>query len=152
VGRFLVLLAYVLAVPAGFASLMILSLWLSDSTHEFGPWDPRYLLLVHGTEIERLGLIQPLDGSVRYSATGLDGNSPAHVFVSYSSRVSPEQLIEAYSMRCGAIGLTAHKSLRTDDDQTLLCDGKGGEIGIRTIRSKELTHVTMGGWLTMEVE
>jgi len=68
--RFLLLLAYVATVPFVFFVLIGTAVWLSDHTHRFGPYDVRYLLLIHGTRVGDLGLVEPIAGTVEYTGQG----------------------------------------------------------------------------------
>lgn len=144
--RFLIVAAYLAIIPAMVLGPMVLAAWLSVSTHEFGPWDPRYLLLVRGGDVARLGTVEPMSGSVRYAASGHDGNSPARVYVEFSTTLRPEQVIEIYETRCVAIGLAVRRMPPDGEELRLGCDGKTSEIGIGAQGSQNTTRVTIGGW------
>lgn len=120
--------------------------WLSDHTHEFGPYDPRVLLLVRGTTVDRLGLIRAQRGSIAYAARGQDGTSPARVHVTFTTPEEPSRVIETYRQRCQNAGLVPKDNI--DASGRLECDGLAGdEIGITAERRGPLTHVTLGGWV-----
>jgi hypothetical protein len=143
----MIVLAFIAAVPASVIGAIVTALWLSDHAHEFGPWDPRYLLLVQGSDVSRLNLVEPVSGSVRYTAQGQEGTSPARIFVEFITKLAPEQVFAAYEARCAAIGLIP-KPLYQDGKTLLLsCDGSTSEIGIRASRLNDQTSVTLGGWI-----
>jgi hypothetical protein len=144
--RFLILLAYLSAGPAIVIGPMILAAWLSDRLHEFGPWDPRYLLLVQGSNAARLDLVEPIAGSVRYAARGEEGTAPAQIFVEFNTTASPEAVIDTYETRCTALGLTPRRMPQTDNELQLHCTGETSDLGIVARRMGSSTAVTVGGW------
>jgi hypothetical protein len=122
------------------------AIWLSDRTHEFGPYDPRYFLLVSGTAVGRLGVLAPEHGSISYAARGQDGNSPAHAYVTFKTQLEPAQVIEAYRSRCHALRLMTKDHAAAA--ARLECNGSAGdEIGIDAERRGSVTDVSLGGWV-----
>jgi hypothetical protein len=144
---FLIIVVCIAALPAGVAAVFTTAMWLSDHAHEFGPWDPRYVLLIHGTDVARLGSIEPISGSVRYTAQGEEGTSPARAFMDFKTGVSPEQVIRASETRCTSIGLNPQREPQEGSELVLSCDGLSSELGVRASRSSDVTDVTVGGWL-----
>lgn len=143
VGATVVLLAGLMISPF---ALFAGAIWLSDRTHRFGPYDPRYWLLVRGTSIDRLGVLAPEHGSISYAARGQDGNSPARVHVTYTTRMEPGQVIDAYHSRCQALRLQARS--HAPDAARLECSAvDGDEIGIAAQRRGGITEVSLGGWV-----
>jgi len=143
-GATIILIAGLIIFPF---TLVAGAIWLSDHTHEFGPYDPRYFLLVSGTTVDRLGLLAPERGSITYTARGQDGNSPAHVHVTFKTKEEPTRVIDAYRSRCHAL----HLETKDDDASAvarLECNGsKGDEIGIATERRGSVTEASLGGWV-----
>jgi hypothetical protein len=143
----MIVLAFIAAVPASVLGTMMMAVRLSAHAHEFGPWDPRYLLLVQGSDVSRLNLLEPVGGSVRYTAQGQEGISPARVFVEFITKLAPEQVLAAYEARCAAIGLIPKPSYQDSKTLLLSCDGSTSEIGIRASRLNDHTSVTLGRWI-----
>jgi hypothetical protein len=141
-GRILLIIAYITVIPAAAIGWLGFAFWLSLELHEFGPWDPRYLLLFHGTDVERLDLVEPVSGSIRYAGQGQEGTAPARAFVSYKTAETPERIIEIYKARCSAIGLVPSER----DKLGLRCTREASELGIGAKRTDGFTEVTIGGW------
>lgn len=151
VRNILIFLAYLAVVPAGCVGTLGLTLWLSVESHEFGPWDPRYLLLFYGSTVEEMGLIGPVRDSARYSAQGQDGTAPSFANVSFKTMVLPERIIEIYEARCSKIGLVPRRILleaipHEDDKSGLECTHERGQLEVSTKRVGNLTEVNIGGW------
>jgi hypothetical protein len=142
----LIVLAYISALPLGVLGVLVMAIWLSE-THEFGPWDPRYLLLAYGSDVARLDLVEPVSGSVRYTANGRAGTAPARVIASFKTRVPAEQVIEIYQKRCAEIGLVAQSMPPEKREPALRCDGDKSELGIQARQFDDITDVTVGGWI-----
>lgn len=122
------------------------AIWLSGQTHRFGPYDLRYVLLVHGTSVGRLGVLAPESGTIAYAARGQDGNSPARVHVTFRTKTEPSRVIDAYRSRCRALRLETKEAPSGGD--RLECNGpQGDEIGVSATRRGDLTEVTLGGWV-----
>lgn len=142
----LLIFAY-LAVPiGGAAGFFAGALWLSTRTHEFSPWDLRYLLLVRETHVGRLGLIEPVGGTVRYAARGQDGTAPASILVQFKSKAMPEQVIVSYEGRCQAIGLTTRRGQAGGNLNILHCASGSAELDVTAARQGEGSEVTVSGW------
>jgi hypothetical protein len=140
----LIVLSYISALPLGVLGFFLMAVWLSE-THEFGPWDPRYLLLVHGSDVARLALVEPMSGSVRYTANGQMGTAPARVFASFKTRMPAEQVIEIYQARCAEMGLIAQMMPPKNRVLALSCDRDESELGIQAKQLDDVTEVTLGG-------
>lgn len=144
-GAAIILVAGIAILPF---ALVGFALWLSDHTHRFGLYDLRYLLLVNGTTVGRLGMQAPERGSIAYAARGRDGNSPAHAHVTFKTKMSPAQVVDTYRSRCRAL----HLDVKDDptDLAKLECTGPNGdEIGITAQRADTdaSTTVHLGGWV-----
>jgi len=144
--NFLIVIAYILAVPALVLGPILLGAWLSLERHEFGPWDPRYLLLIHGTSIGELGLLDPAPDSVAYAGQGQDGTAPAYAYVTFRTGLAPQQVIDAYSLRCETIQLATRRLPDEAQKLRLVCEREGVEIAIEADRSEDVTEVAIGGW------
>lgn len=142
----LVFIAYILAVPACFFGLLLVTMWLSLASHEFGPWNPKYLFLVHGTTVGNLGLVDPVGGSIAYIAQGQDGTAPAYAYVTFQTRSPPEEVIATYNARCQAIGLAAQRQSINQKKLELTCEGKGAEVGVTASQLEDVTEVNINGW------
>ena len=137
-----VLLLLLILTPLLPFIMFVSAIWLSDRTHEFGSYDPRYFLLVHGTAIDRLGVIAPQPGSIGYAARGRDGNSPAYVAVDFTTKIAPAIVIETYRSRCHAMRLST--TAASPGVPSLRC---GDEIGISASMRGNVTSVRLGGWV-----
>jgi hypothetical protein len=144
----LLLLGYLSIFPIGMIGLFSVSLWLSDHTHEFGPKNFRYWLLIYGTDAARLDLIEPIQGSVRYAARGKDGNAPAYVFTEFKTQLPPKHIIDAYEARCSAIGLATRRTEQEGAKPILHCDSQESEFGITATTGADATKVTIKGWMS----
>ncbi|WP_201860379.1 hypothetical protein [Microvirga soli] len=144
---FLIISVCLAAIPVGIIAVLTMAMWLSDHTHEFGPLDPRYVLLIHGTDVARLDLLEPISGSVRYIAQGEEGNSPARAFMIFKTGIPPEQVAQTYETRCISIGLNSQREPQEGNELVVSCDGSSSELGIRASRSGDVTDVMVGGWL-----
>lgn len=143
----LALVASMAAMPLGLIGMLALIAWLSVGTSEFGPWDLRYLFLVSGTTVARLDLIEPMGGSVHYSARGEDGTSPPYIIVDFKTAVSPERVIEIYEARCVAIGLSAQRKPQENGKLVLDCNDDKNELGVYAWEVDRETAVAVGGWV-----
>jgi hypothetical protein len=92
--------------------------------------------------VERLGLVEPVSGSVRYAGQGQEGTAPARAFASYKTVATPERVIEIYKARCSAIGLVPSER----DKPGLRCTREKSELGIGAKSMDGFTEVTIGGW------
>lgn len=127
-------------------ALVACAIWLSDHTHEFGPFDPRYFLLVSRTTVDRLDLLAPVAGSIVYAARGRDGNSPASVQLTFKTQQPPEHVIDTYRARCHALRLVT--KMQEGAVARIECSSRqGDEIGITEERHGTLTEVRVGGWV-----
>ncbi|MXQ12595.1 hypothetical protein [Microvirga makkahensis] len=147
--RFLILLAYVGILPVGLIMMMATAAWLSDRTHHFDPYDIRYLLLIRGTQVENLDLVEPIPGTVQYGARGQDGTAPAFVEVTFKTRASPVQVIDTYFARCRASGFAAQQHEETSSmRREVICERENPSavIGIEAAEADELTEVIIFGW------
>ncbi|WP_162820358.1 hypothetical protein [Microvirga calopogonii] len=144
--NFLIVVAYILAVPACVFGTLFTAMWLSLDTHEFGRWDPRYLLLIYGTQVEELGLMDPIAGSVEYRGRAQDGTAPAYAYVTYKTKSMPQQVIDTYGTRCRTIQLAARRLPDEAQKLRLACECGGVELTIEAERSGDATNVAIGGW------
>jgi hypothetical protein len=140
----LIVLSYISALPLGILGVFLMAVWLSE-THEFGRWNPRYLLLVHGSDVARLALVEPMSGSVRYTANGQMGTAPARAFASFKTGMPAEQVIEIYQARCAEMGLIAQMMPPKNRVLALSCDRDESELGIQAKQLDDVTEVTLGG-------
>lgn len=146
--RFLVLLAYVATIPLVFSTLIGTAVWLSDHTHRFGPWDVRYLLLIRGTQVGALDLVEPITGTVEYTGQGEEGTAPAYGGVAFKTGVPPEKVIETYGVRCHALGLSVRRRPGEERKMAITCERENltVAIGIEAALSGDLTEVVVAGW------
>jgi hypothetical protein len=142
----LIVLPYVSALPLVVLGVLVMALCLSE-THEFGPLDPRYLLLVHGSDVARIAAVEPVSGSVRYTANGQDGTAPARVIANFKTQAPAEQVIEIYKTRCAAMGLVGQPMSSGKREPALRCDCDQRELGIQARQSDDMTDVTIGSWV-----
>lgn len=90
-----------LAIVGPFAMIGLV-LWAANGSWEFtGGW--RYWMLVTGSRLESLGLVQPT-GIPEYSVSLEEGNFPGWSNVGYRSTAEPAAIIAAYQQRCRALG------------------------------------------------
>ena len=146
--RFLLLLAYVATVPFVFFVLIGTPVWLSDHTHRFGPYDVRYLLLIHGTRVGNLGLVEPIAGTVEYTGQGEEGTAPAYAGAAFKTGVPPEKVIDTYSARCHSVGLVVQRLPSEGQKLAVACERENQTvaISIEAGRSGDLTEVVIAGW------
>ncbi len=146
--NFLILIAYVLAVPVCVLGPALFGAWLSLERHEFGPWDPRYLLLIRGTQVGDLDLVEPIAGTVDYTGQGEEGTAPAYAGVTFKTRVSPDKVIDTYSVRCRASGLAVQRQPDNEQKLTIRCERENATvaISIEAGRSGNLTDIAIAGW------
>ncbi|EIM24527.1 hypothetical protein [Microvirga lotononidis] len=142
----LIFFAYILAVPACFLGLLLVAMWLSIDSHEFGPWNPKYLFLIHGTTVGNLGLVDPIAGSLGYMGEGRDGTAPAYAYVTFTTKARPEDVIATYEARCRAIGLAVQRQSSNQQKLGLTCERDGAEVGVTASRLEDVTEVNINGW------
>ncbi len=120
------------AVLAGGALLLagsfVLPAWLSWTRHHFGPWDPRVLLFVHSTWTERIGIIEPLSGSLLYVAEGPDGPGVGFLHARYSTRLTSEAALQVFGSGCDRLGLAREPASVRVGEAGLVC--RKGDLAI----------------------
>lgn len=146
--RFLLILAWVATPPLVFVVLIGTAGWLSDHTHRFGPYDVRYLLLIHGTWVGELGLVEPIAGTVEYTGQGEEGTAPAYAGAAFKTGVPPEKVIDTYSARCHSVGLAVQRLPSKGQEPAVACERENltAAISIEARRSRDLTEVVLAGW------
>jgi hypothetical protein len=119
---------FVALATVGLAAFAVLA-WLGWESHEFGPRDPRYLVFVRGTLIERVGTIDAAPGSVIYGGQGRDGNAPAYARARYTSPVAANALLARFAERCRAVGLQAKvdEQPASDGSRSITCGREAGD-------------------------
>ncbi|WP_262030689.1 hypothetical protein [Microvirga sp. Mcv34] len=136
----------IFAVPACFFGLLLATMWLLIDSREFGPWNPKYLFLIHGTTVGNLGLVEPVNGSVAYMGESQDGTAPAYAYVTFKTTSLPGEIIETYNARCQSIGLAAQRQTINPQKLGLTCVREGAEVGVTASRLDDATEVSINGW------
>lgn len=146
--RFLILLVYAATIPLAFLILFGIAVWLSDHTHHFGSCDVRYLLLIRGTQVGNLDLVEPIAGTVQYTGRGEEGTAPTYLGAAFKTRVSPDAVIDTYSLRCRTSGLSVKRQPGAEQKPAITCerDDETAAISIEAGLSEGLTEVVIAGW------
>ncbi len=113
-------------LPFGFFAFVF---WAVDGSWDFeGRGGIRYWVFVKGSQLERLGLIEPTDEPGKYSVSLQDGNFPGWTVLTYRSTAMPDAVIGAYAKRCQDLGLkiTRGPESKADDGKdsgmSLVCE------------------------------
>ena len=82
-------------------AIIAFAFWAAEGSWNFeGDRNIRYWLFVSGKRAERLGLVAPTEKPVRYSVGLPEGNFPGWTIMTYDSKATPDEVIEAYAKRC----------------------------------------------------
>lgn len=131
----------------GVAAFAVLA-WLAWDEHEFGENDPRYLVFVRGTLIERIGVIDAQPGTVVYRGQSRDGNAPPFLRARYTSSIGASELFERFAARCRELSLQVRpREQPSSDGARLLSCGVEGKDDFHahiSVRAARPTEVLMG--------
>jgi hypothetical protein len=98
---FLAVLGSVLVVFVGIPFALIgFAFWSAEGAWEFEGRGLYYSLFMSGSRAERLGLVEPIAGTVKYSVSLQEGTFPGWAVIGYDSKAAPEAIIEAYAQNC----------------------------------------------------
>jgi hypothetical protein len=102
--------AMMLLVAVALVLLLVTLFLLGFRDWDFeGSGGLRYLLLVNGTELDRIGLVAPTARPAHYKLRPQDGPAPGLHAVTYDSNALPSTVISSYAERCEAMGLRVTK-------------------------------------------
>lgn len=90
-------------VLAGPWMVLALAFWATDGAWDFEGRGARHWLLVQGSRLDRMGLVEVSSTPVSYSVSLQEGTFPGWRIAIYASRASPADVVAAYTERCKAM-------------------------------------------------
>lgn len=119
------LLALALVVVTSPISLVGLAFWAASDSWRFTGGGLRYVVLVRGSTVDRLGFVAASGGPARYVVRLEEGTDPGAISVAYDSEALPGDVIGIYAERCLRLGIAVrNRQVRADAAEArLVCEG-----------------------------